>query len=434
MLHISQFYPCSDVKDACELYYICELGKYLHFNYNEELSIDGVVLREVLKSSILFDYFRLAVSENWIVQATWEYDDIEVTASNPLVGDAHAIRNVIFTTDEVIFDREDHMKRREDYLYDYKTPLLTQVSFESQTDEQWLWSIGGKDNKFFNVNNKSLCTSRTSKQGWLSLVAYVAVERMMNGVPKTLLLRFGNHVCQTKEAISYLAIMNDSLNCLKNWCYYYIDESVPDIITKQISYTAWVKQGEDMGYHSRWYSGKEKLQWCKDNDVQVGDLVMLYEREMAQKIDTVSQIAGCRLVRIDSIDDRRLQFTALNCMKTYAQGVKDWENYTMAVKAMYCGKPPYQTLSTSVINLDMLDVGVEHLMLHERYFIIPLDKCNDAITTFVDKGVEMELSQNDFIYWVLKDYNFSFNEDRFLDKYFSKHEPAYVTYHKNKED
>lgn len=142
MLHISQFYPCSDVKDACELYYICELGKYLHFNYNEQLSIDGVVLHEVLASSILFDYFRLAIDEGWVTQANWGYSSLEVTAENPLIADTRLVRNVLFTTEDVAFDREDKRKRDEDFLYAYRTPILTQVSFEDQNDEQWLWSIG----------------------------------------------------------------------------------------------------------------------------------------------------------------------------------------------------------------------------------------------------------------------------------------------------
>lgn len=433
MLHISQFYPCSDVKDACELYYICELGKYLHFNYKEQLSIDGVVLHEVLASSILFDYFRLAIDEGWVTQANWGYSPLEVTAENPLIADTRLVRNVLFTTEDVAFDREDKRKRDEDFLYAYRTPILTQVSFEDQNDEQWLWSIGGKDKRYFNVNNKSFCTSRTSSQNWLSLVAYVAVERMMTGSPKRLLLEFGSHVCQTRDAIAYLAIMDDSLNCLKNWCYYYIDESVPDMMTKQLSYVAWIKQGEDMGYHSRWYSGKEKMQWCKDNDIQVGDLMMLYEREMAQKIDTVSKIAGCRLVRVDELREDGVRLTAVNCLKTRAQGIADWNDYTTAVKAMFCGKYPYERLTTSSLNLFINDVGFEHLMLHERYFLVPLDKCEDGISTLVDEGVTMELTQNDFVYWVLKDYDFSFNEARFLDKYFSKRKPAYITYHENKE-
>ena len=44
MKHIEQIYNCLKIEIACELYYVCELGKYLYYYHNEPLSLDGIEL------------------------------------------------------------------------------------------------------------------------------------------------------------------------------------------------------------------------------------------------------------------------------------------------------------------------------------------------------------------------------------------------------
>ena len=433
MVHISQFYPCSRVDLSCEMYYICELGKYLFYNYKEQLSLDGVVFNKELEQSYLFDYFRLALHSGWIGQVVWE-TDLSVTEDNPLEADSRLIRNVLYTTQEVQFDREDNTKRKEDYLYNYCTPLKCQVSFKEQNDGYWLWTTSGFEGKFFSINNRSLCTSTTSKQNWLSLIAMVAVERFMTGSPNRLLLQFNAHICQMKEAISFIMILNDKSNCLKDWCYYNLDDSISENVVRQVAYTAWFIEGYERGYHRRFSTGKEKYVYCRENDIKIGDMVFLYEREMAQKADVVSVVKGCRLARVDDISVSGYKFTVINNIKTRQQGIEDWDNLTTAVKALFAGKKPYEKLNTSNENLDFTDCGVGHLLYCEKYFFIRLDDCDDSIQTAVDKGLSMELSQNDFVYWVLKDYNFDFNEERFLDMYFRRYDkiPMYTKYQEEK--
>ena len=103
----------------------------------------------------------------------------------------------------------------------------------------------------------------------------------------------------------------------------------------------------------------------------------------------------------------------------------------MAVKKMYMGIMPYESLRYQTQTLSLLDVGIEYMLYNEGYFIVPLDACTDVSEQWVTNGVTSDkllLPQNDLIYWILKDYDVQFNEQRFLARYFSKSEPLYTRY------
>ena len=77
------------------------------------------------------------------------------------------------------------------------------------------------------------------------------------------------------------------------------------------------------------------------------------------------------------------------------------------------------------------DLGIEYKMREELYFIVPLSSCDDVKVSIVSDGNNVDklcLPQNDFIYWLFKDYEVEFNEARFLDKYFPSMQPLYTMY------
>ena len=84
-VHISQFYSCSEVSLSSELYYLSELGKYLFLNYDRALSIDGVILNSVLKKSLYWDYFRVAVKQGWVVDTNLPSYETDITIQYPLI-------------------------------------------------------------------------------------------------------------------------------------------------------------------------------------------------------------------------------------------------------------------------------------------------------------------------------------------------------------
>ena len=184
-IHIGQVYSCSQVSLACELYYICELGKYSKLLHNKPISLDGVILDTCLKASPIWDYFRMAVDEGWLVNTGVSQDELLITVQHPLDFDTTTIVNFLYTTDVVERDEEDIKKRKIDFDYDQRTPIKKQVSFEFMTDHAWKWSVNGYEGKNFIVNNNALNHNRAD-QSWLSLIAMVAIHRLFTGSPNNL--------------------------------------------------------------------------------------------------------------------------------------------------------------------------------------------------------------------------------------------------------
>lgn len=434
-VHISQFYSCSEVKLACELYYICELGKYSKLNYNKPVSLDGVILNSCLKKSVLWQYFRMACDEGWLVNTGVAKEELIITAQTPLNLDKQVVCNYLYTLDEVAYDSEDITKRRNSFEYDLRTPVKSQISFEFTNNHAWKWSINGFEDKYFTVNNHSL-NHNHADQAWLSLIAFVAVTRLFTGHPDILGIVFSNNTVLNTMAISYIMILADETQALTGWCHYALDETIMENTQLQLGYTAWYARGRDLGFLNKWYSGKEKFEYMKKLDLRVGDLVMFYERDKAQKMNYIKSIASCHLAKITYLTDDEIGLELINTVKPYFQGKEDFDDHTIAVKKMYMNNLPYTKISTTKRDFALADIGVEYYLYSEKCFILPLDCSDDAKVTRVSDGNRKDtliLDQNNLVYWILKDYDYQFNEDRFLSRYFKDIEPLYTRYMRGEE-
>lgn len=413
MVHVSQFYPCSQISLASELLYICELGKYLSKNYGEELSIDGVVLDNCLKKSPIWEYFRFCVSEKWVINVGNLGLDFDISIIHPLSIDNNKISNILVTEDRVEFNPNDASKRALDEEYKYKVPELFQVTF-TKNDNAWLW-----ESKI--ENNNKLSGHNVTHQRFVSLVAYVAVNRLKTGEPSYLGVSFNQELLLLHgSAPAYLISLMEETSCM-DWCKLVFEDNVADSVKLQTGYLAWYHKGRDLGMLNRWYSGKEKLAYCNDVlDIKEGDIVMFYHRPKASKSNFIKSITSCNIARVDKLTSDTITLTKINTMKLRYQAEVDWNNYTTLVRSMYCGKLPYENLNTTKESYSLTDFGVGYMMHTELEFIVPLSECNDEVETLVSNGVREDkliLPQNEFIYWLLEDYNFKYNRERFVDKY-----------------
>lgn len=432
MVHISQFYPCSSIDIACELYYVCELGKYLFVKYNEQLSLDGVVIKKIVTKSPIWDYFRIAVSNGWITNTGIPDMQLAINIQTPLTIQKGEIINPFLCVEEVKHDVEDAMKRANDFEYDLRTPLKMGVSFEERLDDYWLWTITGENKAKFLVNNKSFNQNRAD-QVWLSMIAMVAVERLITGKPEHLMLDINSQAVLNESAVSYILILSDKTNCLNGWCHFHFDETtISDRKKLQLGYVAWHSLGRDMGMCDRWYSGAEKLKYMHDKfDLQEGDLVFFYTRDKGQRRDYIKSVASCRLAKIIKIDAFDIDLELINTTSPYYQGKLNFDSNTIAVKKMYGDVAPYEHFNTSHKHMSMADLGIEYMLYNEIFFIVPLSVSDDVKIVTVSDGKRVDrlyLPQNDLVYWILKDYKYAFNEERFLEKLFKDSEPVYTRY------
>lgn len=425
-VHVSQFYSCSKVKLACELYYICELGKYSTIQHNQPVDLQGVVLTSGLKKSLLWDYFRMSVSNGWLVNTCIAEEELAITVQHPLGLDKTNHRNLMLTTEVVEYDKEEATQRRQDADFDLRTPVKSQVSFERMEPSLWLWTSKGKDGKGFSVNNKSL-NHNFADMAWVSLVAMVAVHRLFEQEPNMLAISFSGNMLINSMALSHLMVLDSMTQCMRGWVFYEFDSTVNDNTKLQLSYFAWYSIGREFGMLDRWYNGKEKFRYMQQLDLQPGDIVLYYEREPEQKMNYIKSIAGCYVAKIVKVNSRDIELELINTTMPRFAGKEAFDDHSMAAKMLYSDKKPYETMRTSRQTKSMADIGVEYMLYSEHYFIVPLSHASDMIPTRVTDGTREEtllLDQNNLIYWILEDYEYEYNRERFLDRYFKGIEPV----------
>ena len=422
-IHISQFYSCSEVSLAVELQYIVELGKYLWSN-DCCLSVDGVDFNAILRRSKYWDYFRVAIDLGWIIDCSEE--DYEITATNP-VDYSVSFKNTFLVEDEVKYDAKDSKLRGEDLEYAYRTPVKRQVVFADKTQQFWSWKI---DTNYI-VNNITM-NSSGSETTWVSMVAYVAVHRLLFGYPQNFLVELSFSVTKVPMLLSnYLLLMEESDVC-KGWCFYTFTENVSEETVNYLGYVAWYAKGVEQGELRHWYSPKEKQKHFKELDLRVGDVVYLYERRRGQKLDYVKEIAGFHVAIIDEISPKGIRFIVVNNKKTKEQGKVDYNNFSMATKQMYDYRNPFESANIFIRSIDWTDIGIEYYMYDEYFFIT---KCNNDDMRENYVGSEkwsrllLKLPAIELTYWILKDFGISFNEERFVDMYMTA-EPLYDMYHR----
>lgn len=415
-IHISQFYPCSKVELAVELQYIVELSKYLQ-DYDYALSVDGVEFDKVLRKSRFWDYFRVAVDKEEIIDCFEE--DIEISIIDP-VDYGVKLKNVKFTTKEIIFDNDVAIRRRNDMEFNYRTPELVNVAFTEQTPQYWSWALMAN----IIVNNSTLnCFG--GETNWISFIAFVAVERLMTGQPNVLLIELCNQVMNTSMLLSNFMLLMEMTDACK-WCKYFFTSTVTDKMKNHLGYQAWYMRGKELGYLNRWYSPTEKNIYMNKLHIRRGSVVYLYERRFGQRLDPIKSIEGFSVAVVEKITADGVTFTVVNNKKTKSQGEIDWEDYTMLTKSMYNFENPFNKPNTSTVVRAWNDLGVEYAMHGEKYFITPVnnDDYREVHIGDEDNRLYVKLPSAELTYWILKDYEIEFDEQRFVKEYINQ-EPLY---------
>lgn len=426
LVHISQFYPCTKVELAGELCYICELGKYLKEYYGDKLSLNGVQLSSVLRKSAYWDYLRIALMEGWVTDTGLTEDDYEDSPANKIEWGTEELKNVLYTTSSIRFDRDEATKRSLDPEYNLRVPKRTQLVFTRMSMDAYEFSICGKTRTDKDINNKAL-NDVCAKQLWLSLIAFVAVNRLKTNIPSALMISFDSTVVSSTGSLSYVLSLDDETSALHGWCYYMFDNTVRKADKLHLGYLAWYTKGEDMGYLRRYYVPKEKIRHMKELGISVGDPVLFYKRAKKQTKNRVKEIEGANVAIIRGMTPTTITVDLINTTKLKSQGKLDFDNNSTSIKSMYI-EPSYMKLNVTTRTFSWQDIGIEYMMYDELCFLLPLNEADDIKTQFVDNGVEtaiLNLPQNDFIYWLLKDYDVEFNEDKFLSTYFDGFQTLY---------
>ena len=451
---INDIYECKKIDLACELYYVCELGKYLYYNHGKALSLKGILLSSVLTKSDIWVYFCIAKENGWVVDASvpseWLIDLDSLTVKD-WKHYALLLKNVLYTTDEVTYDKEDNYNRRRKddwvengklvnkYSYSLMIPQTLQICFsEVSTHNRFVFALDGTygcKGKANTVNSLSI-NGALPQFSWLSLIAFVAIKKYVEYkkdlLPLSLYLYFNNTLTLNELSLSYFLILYDKSNCFKGWVYYTLDSSIPQETINHMGYVAWYKEGLDKGYLAaqEWYDRKAKLEVMNKLDIGVHDVVLLFERKELQKMNHIKEIVDMNVAVIEKITEHHIYLNIITTKHLKYENMLNFNGLDPKIKAMYL-EPPYAKLKHNVKRCDWFELGVKYAMVDERYFILPLEECwglKEEHITNVYENLFVTLDQENFIYWLFEDYGVVYNKVHFLEKYFKDRVPLYQSY------
>lgn len=419
---LSELYPASEIKLGSELYYVCELGKYLT-THGYQLSLDGVSMHRVLRNSRFCGYLGVAIYNGWVTDVNCNSSDacsLDISAQMP---DLSGVVNRMYTEEPVVYSSEDAEKRQDEF-YDIVTPKKYQVTFSVRRDDMWVWTKGTSMEVEL-MHTSSFGGTNYVSQCFVSMIAYVAAVRFVTGSPKQFKLVLDNSFLINEHAISDVILLEERTNAL-DW---FISEyNVDEARLNNLGYEAWLYRGREFGFVQRTYSPKEKVDNFKRLGFEVGDIVGLYERRITQKGNAVKSISDFHFAIIKGIDRGGVSLRVVRSSKTKYGYKREFEALSTEVKAMYDGRyTNFSNFKSASKYYSFNDLGVEYMLDSEQYFIAPLQG-DDFIDIEVTNGKEnavVHLNEVDYIYWILKDYNVEFNEDKFLKRYFKKRSPIY---------
>lgn len=402
MYHVSQFYPCSHVELGSEVYYLCEIGRYLKSIGKGGLSVNGVVFDDCLRKSVYWDYFRYASENGYLTDlgelrsqltiSEYEFENFDLSA--------------YFTTD---LSKEDVAEL-----------------FDEATQERFKWTSSAK-NSVVSQKNNLLIVGTYRNQAILSLIALVAVTRVLTGYPKELTVDLTDSFTYLQMSTADIILLRDKTEALQSWVTVTVDNEL------QNTYQAWVFEQREKGYMNSFCPLEDKKRYMNELGFTANDIVFLYERTSTKQDDTVRKVESCKIAKIVSVDGDGVTFDIINTVVTKLTAQKKYESYPYSVKQMYKDKS-YLKYYTTKRKIPWLSLGVDNRMYMEDYFISDLNK-DDYQDLWVERTIDgvreecqLRLDVLNAVYWILKDREVSFNEEKFLDTYFKDKLPLYTQY------
>lgn len=409
---VSQIYPCSKVELGSELFYLCELGKYLQCN-GHVLSLDGLVFNPVLTKSKYWNYLQVAYTNGWVV----DMPKIFKESTTPVI--LSEVKNILLVEEPVPWDEVDFKRRRDDLEYNTYTPIKKQVVFTLKDKQIWEFSKSsdGSDNT---INLQSLKDDLVS-QSWVSLVAYVAINRLLTGTPKALSLVIPADYTMCSLSFADMTLLLEETDALNGWCFADVGSDI------RFSYEGWWFKQYDRGYLSRYYTPKEKQSEFKKLGFYEGDVVFLYTRDKCQVLNRVKLVTSCNYAIIKEVNSMGIVFDVYFTRNTkFGESLK-FESFPDELKKLYF-TTSYMDVRHSIKAIPWESIGVEYMLFDEEYFISSIDK-NDVLEI---QDVSSSLEECTFtldcvnaIYWLFKDHEVDFDEDSYRKKYFKGVKPMW---------
>jgi hypothetical protein len=390
-IHISQFYACSEISLGSEMYYLCEVAKNLS-KHDMVLSLDGVILHKDLEKSMYYLYFLDNIKKGLIV-------DTNISKFPPII--------------EVsgIYD--------EDLMEEEHQPIFTE-----QNDNYWLFDLKGKCPDDLTQNILRFNGTYNS-QAWVSIIAYVSVNRFLTGIPTKFEMKFDYSVTYQSMATADIILLMEDTNALQGWFELKVNNEL------QAYYEAWFKKWQEKGYMQKSVSIVDKFEYLIHNNFKKGCPVFLYQRENKRKNDNIKSIKNCNIAVIRDLNKTSITLEIVPRRETRYMTKVKYDSYGDDVKALFGDKYPWNQKNTRYETFDLTEIGVDMLMFREEYFISNVDKDDMLVLTDIPDGgdeydeTKIELSCQQAVYWILKDWDIEFDSDWYVNTFLKEGKAVY---------
>ena len=410
-MHISQFYYCARVESYAELQYIVEVGKQLYYRNMYGISINGISISTQLQQSAYWKHFQVACKEGWVTDYNGEIPNYPIyidEVQNILMHDVSESLGVVPKGGN--------------------TPITIPVELEKKSKHNWCWDS-------IDDNGEEINEIMTQKKGslyWLSFVAFMTVYRYIhNRIPARVEINVRKNVIATPYLLADLLNLLKETDCVKWVDLVYEDESITELEKLEQDYLAWLHKGKVLGIVGKDYTVTEKRNQLHFLNIVKNDVVYLYTRQKSAQKRPTQYVTGFYPIIIDEINDEGITFWKINNRRTKAQAIVEYREYNDEVKEVY-GRNKQLECSVLKDKVTWQNVGIEYYMNKETNFITPCYD-EDVVKTIInnDKGelLEITMQATNLLYWILKEYNILFNEDRFLQRYFKHQHTLYEIYH-----
>ena len=380
-MNVKDFIKNKEIKLVSELYYICELGKYIHHYTGQALDISEVYFNEQLRTTQQWNYFKLALINGWLVS-------FHTVGINLYWEKMNQIANIFVWVSAP--DKEPMQ------LSEIKNHTVI-VKYE-QTEQ-------GLKIK------PSLFNGRIrSELVYLSFIAHMVVKNTLADTHIKTIIDINAKECTDLGAFTMVYSLYET-GVINDWVDLRIDKDVE----QELKYRAWALDGFEKELTYKEHSNAEKLDHMKELDIAEKDVVFIYTQG-SQK--TNKPIVNCDLAIVKEITDTEITFVIVMNPRLRADIEQDYNNLNPKLRQMF-SKKDLDNLNIIEKTFSLEDLGIGQMVNKEKYFIEPLGKTRDTVKTYMEKYLgnlinkDVEITQEEFIARLLRENNLDFNVQKF---------------------
>lgn len=168
----------------------------------------------------------------------------------------------------------------------------------------------------------------------------------------------------------------------------------------------------------RHWSSKDKLAQMEKEGICVGGIYILYERKGVAKTNVVGKITNACVVRLDKVLNESLYMTVIPVYRTKEEVELDFNEIPPEHQKSFVDLLDFN-LNYREISHGIHNLGISTYLYDEDYFIAPIDGFGTVtkLITVDGKRANIELSQADAIYYLLKQYGVDFDDSLYKRMY-----------------